>query len=87
MFVWIAENEDALIEKKSQNGAFVKRLMIAAAENVVVQAVKEGWGGDGERAGVSTGIDRKANTRAAHLREVTALPLSPSHSLVIPSAV
>eukprot|EP00964_Phaeocystis_antarctica_P098808 scaffold64767_cov56-Phaeocystis_antarctica.AAC.4 len=30
---------------------------------------------------VSAGADRKANTRGAHLREVTALPLSASHSL------
>ena len=43
----------------------------------------------GAEAGVvSTGADTKANTRgAAHLSEVMALPLSPSHSLVIPSAV
>ena len=34
------------------------------------------------------GVDRKAGTGAgAHLSEVTALPLSASHSLVMPSAV
>ena len=33
------------------------------------------------------GVDRKAGTGArAHLSEVTALPLSASHSLVMPSA-
>ena len=37
---------------------------------------------------VSMGADRKANARAAaHLSEVTALPLSTSQSLVMPSAV
>ena len=37
----------------------------------------------------SAGADTKANTwgAAAHSSEVTALPLSPSHSLVMPSAV
>jgi hypothetical protein len=39
-------------------------------------------------ANVSAGIDRKADTgAAAHLSEVTALPLSASHNLVMPSAV
>jgi hypothetical protein len=39
------------------------------------------------RASVSTGIDRKADTgAAAHLSEVTALPLSASHNLVMPLA-
>ena len=38
---------------------------------------------------LSAGADAKANTlgAAAHSSEVTALPLSPSHSLVMPSAV
>ena len=42
-----------------------------------------------ERASVSTGADTKANTRGggAHSSEVTALPLSASHSLVMPSVV
>ena len=55
---------------------------VEAAELVAAQTVNVG-------VAVSTGIDRKANTRAgaAHLSEVTALPLSPSHSLVMPSAV
>ena len=37
----------------------------------------------------STGADTKANAHraAAHSSEVTALPLSPSQSLVMPSAV
>ena len=34
------------------------------------------------------GADTKSeHSGAAHLSEVTALPLSPSHSLVMPSAV
>ena len=37
---------------------------------------------------MSAGADRKANARAAaHLSEVTALPLSASQSLVMPSVV
>jgi hypothetical protein len=39
-------------------------------------------------ANVSAGTDREADTgAAAHLSEVTALPLSASHNLVMPSAV
>ena len=39
-------------------------------------------------ANVSAGTDREVDTgAAAHLSEVTALPLSPSHSLVMPSEV
>ena len=39
--------------------------------------------------GVSMGVDTKANTLWAvtHLSEVTALPLSASHSLVMPLVV
>jgi hypothetical protein len=48
----------------------------------------EGWGGDGERVDVSMGSDRKAEARPkAHLSEVTELPLSPSHSSVMPAVV
>ncbi len=38
---------------------------------------------------VSTGADRKANTWrvAAHSNEVTALPLSPLHSAMMPSVL
>ena len=38
---------------------------------------------------VSVGADRKANTwrLAAHSNEVTELPLSPSHSAMMPSVV
>jgi hypothetical protein len=55
---------------------------------VASETASEGWDGDGERVGVSMGIDRKADTgAAAHLSEVTALPLSASHNLVMPSAV
>ena len=52
-------------------------------------AVSEGQDGNGERVGVSTGADTKANSSGAavHLSDVTQLPLSPSHSLVMPSVV
>ena len=54
---------------------------IEAAELVVAQAAK--WKG-----GMSMGADTN-QTRwvVAHLSEVTALPLSPSHSLVMPKVV
>ena len=55
---------------------------------VAPNTASEGQDGNDERVGVSMGADTKANIReAAHLSEVTALPLSPSHSLVIPLAV
>jgi hypothetical protein len=45
----------------------------------------EGRSRDGKRvASMSAGADRRAGP---YLSEVTALPLSPSHSLVMPSAV
>jgi hypothetical protein len=58
------------------------------ADRVASETASERGGGDGERVGMSMGIDRKANTgAAAHLSEVTALPLSASQSAVMPSAV
>ena len=56
---------------------------IEAADLIAGQAAKVG------SVAVSMGADTKANISgvAAHLSEVTALPLSPSHSLVMPSAV
>ena len=55
---------------------------------VVRDTASEGQDENGERVGVSTGVDSKAGTGAgAHLSEVTALPLSPSHSLVMPKVV
>ena len=58
------------------------------SDAVVSETASEGWGGDGERVDVSMGSDRKAKARPkAHLSEVTELPLSPSHSLVMPSVV
>ena len=53
------------------------------------ETVSEGRSGNDGRASVSTGADMEANTwgAAANLSEVTALPLSPSHSLVMPSVV
>ena len=58
-------------------------------EAVVLETVRERWGENGQKAGVSAGADMKANAfgAAAHSSEVTELPLSPSHSLVMPSAV
>ena len=62
----------------------------ALVSNVVGRdTASDGQDGNGKRVGVSTGADIKANTlgRQAHSSEVTALPLSASHSLVMPSAV
>ena len=58
------------------------------SDAVASETASEGWGGDGERVSMSRGSDRKAKARPkAHLSEVTELPLSPSHSLVMPSVV
>ena len=58
------------------------------SDDVASDTASEGWGGDSERVGMSMGTDREADTGAAsHLSEVTALPLSASHSLVMPSEV
>ena len=53
------------------------------------ETAKHGRGrGTSERPGVSTGADTKANTGGvAHSSKVTALSLSASHSLVMPSVV
>ena len=58
------------------------------------EGTKEGdvlayWRKEGKsRKCESAGADTKANARAAaHLSEVTTLPLSPSHSLVMPAVV
>ena len=64
----------------AHDGVGAVAIMVDAAEPVAGQTAKKG--------GVSTGVDSKAGTGAgAHLSEVTALPLSPSHSFVMPSAV
>ena len=61
------------------------------SEAVVRDAVSEGQDQNGERVGVSTrALTQKRPLggylgAVAHLSEVTALPLSPSHSLVMPS--
>ena len=58
-------------------------ILAEAAELVVGQADSTGmWG-------PSTGVDTKKLSvwAVTHLSEVTALPLSASHSLVMPSAV
>ena len=58
-------------------------ISVDTTEHVAVQAAKQG------RRGVSMGADRKANTWrvAAYSNEVTALPVSPSHSAMMPSGV
>eukprot|EP00964_Phaeocystis_antarctica_P147179 scaffold113673_cov69-Phaeocystis_antarctica.AAC.2 len=56
-----------------------------AAELVAVQAASKGGGGGGGIRGVWQESGRYG--AAAHLSEVTALPSSPSHSLVMPSVV
>ena len=59
------------------------------SDNIVPNTASEGQDGNGERVGVSMGADTKANTwgLAAHPNEVTELPLSPSHSAMMPSVV
>ena len=63
-------------------GVAAEAVNAEAAELVLGQAAKA-------KRGVSMGVDMKAKTLWAvtHLSEVTALPLSASHSLVMPSAV
>jgi hypothetical protein len=71
-----------LLEDGSERGGAL------VSDYVVSETASEGWGGDSERVGVSMGIDTKANTRAAaHSNDVTALPLSPSHSAMMPSVL
>ena len=74
-----------VLEDNSERGGAL------VSDEVVPETASKGQDGDGERVGVSTGADRKANAlragAGAHLSEVTALPLSPAHSLVMPSAV
>ena len=51
-----------LLENGSERGG-------APVSDVVTgETASEGWGGDGERVGVSMGIDRKANTFGRHRR-------------------
>ena len=56
---------------------------------VEAEPVNKRWSENGQKSGMSSGADTKANTwaAAAHLSEVTALPLSASHSFVMPLAV
>ena len=71
-----------LLEDGSERGGAL------VSDVVVEETVSEGWDRDGERVSMSRGSDRKAKARPkAHLSEVTELPLSPSHSLVMPSVV
>ena len=73
--------------------ASAERFLRAKARNACVRkgtcSLSDTEGNAKVFAFVSMGADTKANTfgRQAHLSEVTALPLSPSHSLVMPSAV
>ena len=59
------------------------------ANVVVVETASEGRSGGGERTAVFQRelTERQTLRPTAHISEVTELPLSPSHSLVMPSAV
>jgi hypothetical protein len=48
-----------LLEDGSERGSAL------GSDTVASEPVSERWGGDGERVGVSMGIDTKANSRAA----------------------
>ena len=60
-----------------------------------MRSTERGWEGEIREVGchrvfafLSAGVDRKAGKGArAHSSEVTALPLSASHSLLMPSAL
>ena len=55
---------------------------------VVTETANKGQGEDGGRVSVSTALtQRQTLGLVAHLSEVTALPLSASHSLVMPLVV
>jgi hypothetical protein len=57
------------------------------SDRVASETASEGWGGDGERVGVSMGIDTKANTRAAaHHRLVICVSLRMAASAEAPSS-
>eukprot|EP00964_Phaeocystis_antarctica_P008676 scaffold4697_cov58-Phaeocystis_antarctica.AAC.2 len=60
-----------------------ERVGALVPEMVGIETASEGWRGDAVREqGCQRGADKNANTRGgAHSSEVTALPLSPSHSL------
>jgi hypothetical protein len=45
-----------LLEDGSERGSAL------VSDVVVFETASEGWGGDGEKLGVSMGIDKKANT-------------------------
>ena len=76
--------DSRLFEDGSERGGALVSDVVAA------DTAGEGRSKDGERASLSRGADTKANTvygAVAHSSEVTALPLSTSHSLVMPSVV
>ena len=55
------------------------------SDRVASETAIDGWSGDGERVGVSMGIDRKANTRAvAHFRLVICVSLRMAESAEAP---
>ena len=72
-----------LLEDGSERGGTLVSDLVAS------ETASAGWGGGGERVGVSTALTPKVSMHegAAHSSEVTALPLSPSHNLVMPSTV
>ena len=69
-----------LLEDSSERGGALD------SDVVVPETARDGWG-QCESRRMSTGADKKAIGAAPHSSEVTALPLSPSHSLVMPSVV
>ena len=92
----------ALTEKRTLCGAAVhSRLVISVFLRTAASTVTpstpmrlsprlQGVGGSSERAGACQRAltqERTLGGEGAHLSEVTALPLSPSHSLMMPSAV
>ena len=67
-----------LLENGSERGgALVSDLILS-------EAVSEGWRGAAVR---EQACQQVLAQKRVHLREVTELPLSPSHSLVMPSVV
>ena len=75
--------DSRLFEDGSERGGALVSDVVAADTAV------EGRSENGEKTVVSRALTRKQTLRgaAAHLSEVTALPLSASHSFVMPSAV
>ena len=73
-----------LLEDGGERGGAILKVV---SDLVVPQTVSEEQSGDGERAGVSMGVDIKANTRAAaHSKLVICVSLRMAASAEAPSA-